>query len=300
MKKLFLALASTLALGGFATPVLADQILPVQSFAGTTPGISLVGQGDWLRRGTTDTPAINVVSGSLTYAPGGIPASSGNSVSLTTTALAASGEDVRIVFPTDPLVYDTTPGDGRTYYYSYILQWDGTAPGSNSTYLSGFIGSDGGSSTLFRGLVRVIGDGVDLRLGTQLGATTADNDIVPVAATLPANTPVFVVIKVTEIAGARNDISQLFYFNGVPVPDTEPATADATSQYNISGTGEQDIAALTAGLGGLQQFSLRQFRPGTGTYPGNFLVDEVRIGTTWAAVTSDDTPSFVSDWSMYN
>ena len=290
MKRYALALAVVLTVASFGTAP-ANKIIDDQNFD-FTAAQSLVGQGDWLQHRTETDPLIQVVPGALTFGGTGIPATSGNSVQLITNGLAASGQAARIVFPGS---FDPTPADGRSYYYSLLLEWDGTAPGDASTYLGGFIGSSSDTSTVIRGLIRVIGDGADVRLGVQLGPTLAEHDTIDVGSNLPVNQPVFVVLKVTEVAGVRNDVAEIFYFPSGAVPASEPA-ATATSQYNGSGSANQDISE-TAGAGGLQQFVFRQFRPGSGNYPGNFKVDALRIGTTWEAVTTASSNS--NDWTLY-
>lgn len=262
----------------------ASQFFPVQSFD-FTAGQSLVGQGSWVARGTNTTPPLNVVSGSLSYAPGGIPASTGNSVSV----LAQTGEEAVMFFPA------ITPADNKTYYWSAIVQWDGTTSGSTSSYFASLFASSSTTSTFFRGILRAGGDGLgNVYLGTQLYSST-ENPTQFASTVIPANTPVFVVIKVTEVPGTRNDTSELFLFTNTAVPATEPGTASATSIYD-AGTGSGDIAVSNSGAG-IQGFVIRQFQ--NIAWPGPWRIDEVRAGSTWESVVSDP-PASVSSWSLYN
>ncbi|MBX3730371.1 MAG: hypothetical protein KF858_14420 [Candidatus Sumerlaeia bacterium] len=270
------------------TDAAANQFFPVQSFD-FTAGQTVVGQGDWLRRATTETPALEVVSGSLSYAPGGIPASNGNSLRIQ----ALDGEDARLPFPGGVI----TPADNNTYYWSAILEWDGTNAGNTSSYFAAFLGTPATGSTTFRGILRGGGDGVgNVYLGTQLFSNTSgDNPTVFASNPIPASTPVFLVIKVTEVPGERNDTSALYLFTTQAVPATEPGSPTVVSEY-VTGTNTGDIQGITTTGGGIQAFSVRQFQ--NINWPGAWRIDEIRAGSTWESVVSD--PSNVSSWSLYN
>ena len=113
---------------------------------------------------------------------------------------------------------------------------------------------------------------------------------------LTANQPVFVVVKVTEVPGVRNDTTELFLFTTEAVPATEPGSADAVSEYTVGGSVSGDIAVSNSG-NGIVAFALRQFQ--NINWPGNLRVDELRLGTTWESVISDPATS-VGEWTFYH
>lgn len=250
---------------------------------------SLVGQGDWIARGTATSPPLNVVAGALQYAPGGLEASTGNSVQM----FNQTGESARLLWP------EITPQDGNTYYWSALVEWDGNEVPDGSSYLGGFLVSDGANTTFFRGILRAEGDDGEVRLGVAL---SANNESIPGYAPTPlvANQPAFVVIKITEVPGVRNDEVDMFVFVNDPVTETEPATPDAVHTYDPGESSDMDIAVSNSGFG-ITAISLRQWQTG---WPGNWRVDMVRAGSTWESVVPYEEPappptSAVHQWSLY-
>jgi hypothetical protein len=160
--------------------------------------------------------------------------------------------------------------------------------GTGSSYIAAFLASNSSTTTFFRGLLRATVDSGQVLLGTQLAASSqCPISYAPTAIT--ANTPVFVVIKVTEVAGARNDTSELFLFTGGAVPATEPGSSSSLASYIISPTSDLDIATTNSGAG-LQGFVLRQFIANPGNpHPGPWTIDELRGGSIWADVISGTT-----------
>lgn len=295
MKKHFAAFVAAILLLG-AVPALAPAqiawatdltLVPKQNFdAPIVPG-GLVDQGGWNITGTSTTNPVQVVSGNLTYADGGLPASAGNSV-----AMVDAGQDVGIPFTSNDTPTTVTPGDGNTYYYSLLFRHDGSDIGSTAgDYIAHFTAGIAGGGTAFRGRLFLADNGSGQMVpGIRYGSAST---IVYGTNTIPANTTVFLVVKLTEVAGTDNDTAEVFLIASGPVPATEPGTADAISVGN--GGSDQDIAIIVNG--GLGRFGLRQ---GTAaSAPSGITVDEIRVGTSWAAVTTDPTSS-VGDWHLMN
>lgn len=290
-KKILVGLASAaLVLGaGLTRDAQAFHIIPTQYFEDFNTNESLIGQGLWLERGSIASPDLLVVDGSLTYAAGGLPPAKGNSILLT----GQTGKDARIPFDfDDPAVASAlTPADGNTYYLSMIVMWDGTTAVDGESYISAFLATDSEGSTTGRGVLNIRGESGEVQLGVRLGTVSVTPPLFDISNPLVANEPVFAVVKVTEIPGARNDTAELFLFKNTAVPATEPATANVISENDPNFTGTSpDVQAGN----GMRQITVRQF---SGDYPGNILIDQIRVGTTWGSIITD--PASVSDWTLF-
>jgi hypothetical protein len=216
--------------------------------------------GGWVGSNAT-VPSPTVVSGSLTYP--GLATSTGNSVQLT----KANGTADRVSTGT------ITSG---TIFYSFIIQLssvDDTAAGISGTGGAFFAGFDDHSSgTTFStpaGLFvrRDAGDTTKINLGIS---TTGSANKSFSGAFAPTDT-LFVVGSFTFGAPATLDV----YANGSPA-----IPSDAPVSHTLTTTGSD---ATTASI---LSFFLRQ---NTGE-PSTIVVDELRIGTTWADVAPVPEP----------
>lgn len=230
-----------------------------EPFNYTAPS-NLNGQGGWANiSGTLDQ--VDVGSGNLTFA--GLPASTGNRVNLTD----AESEDVSRDFT--PV---TDGGSGFTVYTSALVNFTAlpasggayflhlTEPASTSAFFCRLFARDSSGSIEF-GIRGSSSDGPAYGGGTHA-----------------LNTTVFIVTKYESITGAGNDVVSIWVN---PTPGASEPAAAATSTPSAEPS--------AAGLGRL---SLRQ-AAGIGT----LVIDEIRVGTTWADVTPDN--SSVPDWSLY-
>lgn len=285
MKKV-LALTGLVALvAGMAT---ATQPIPNETFNAYTVG-PISGQGDWAFSGT-DVPAtpVNLVAGSLTYTTYATSAA-GNSV-----FMGDTGQDVGRSFAAV-----IPAADGNTYYYSLLVRHDGTDVGTTAgDYIAHFTGGIAASGANFRGRLFLAQDTVtatSARIGLRYGSA----DTINYGTTaIPANTTALIVVKVTEVAGpatptgtAGNDTAAAFIFlDPNPVPASEP-TAEVTAA-TAAGNSNQDIADSGNQIG---RVGLRQGNAAAG---GKYTIDNLRVGTTWAEVTSA-LGSNVSDWTAF-
>lgn len=281
--KLFILCSAIAAVAASAS---AAPIFPIQDFATITNG-ELNGQGGWAFSGTNSTPVINVSSTSLFTYPA-IPVT-GKKVDMGDT-----GQDVGI-----SLGAALTPANGNTYYYSLIIQHDGTDVGTvTGDYIAHFTGDVVTTSGAFRGRLFVAQGGTanTIRFGIRWGS----NDTVQYTTdSIPANQPAFVVVKITEVASAivptaaaGNDTASLFVFSGpVPVPSVEPAPV-ATASNGIATNVSQDIVDTGNSIG---RFGLRQGNAAAGA---KVSVAQIRTGTTWADVVP--AAANVGQWSMYH
>ncbi len=105
--------------------------------------------------------------------------------------------------------------------------------------------------------------------GFQLGFTRTTTAPTYGTTIYPFGTPIFIVVKHTFVTGTTNDIASMYiYSSGLP-PNTEP-----TPDFNITtetGTDPTEVSKV-------------MIRQGTATPTGQ--VDYIRVGTTWADVTS--------------
>ncbi|MCC5877609.1 MAG: hypothetical protein JJU11_15420 [Candidatus Sumerlaeia bacterium] len=305
MRKTFIAGISAVALTmsmGFSNEAKGLQIIPTQDFDGFTVNESLIGQGLWLERGENVTgPELLVGPGPLVYAAGGLPTAEGNHIILT----GENGEDARIPFDfDDPEIADAlTPADNNTYYWSAVISYDGTNYADGESYVGAFLATDLPGSTTGRGVMNIRGEMGEVQLGVRLGTVSVTPPIFDINNPLTPNEPVFAVIKVTEVPGERNDTAELFLFQNTAVPETEPATANAISENDTNFTGvSPDVQAGN----GMRQITFRQF---SAPFPGNILVDQIRVGTTWESIISDPEdedpgdpgdPTSVDNWLMFH
>lgn len=225
---------------------------------------------------------IQVTAGSLTYAA--YPSSGiGNKIDIV--ASTASSEDAYRDFP---------PQSSGTVYAAFMVRVADTTllPLNSSTtgeYFAGLIASNSTSN---------FADRVTIRQGTvantyQLGfrATgNAGNTQVFSTTDLPVATTALVVISYQIVAGAANDVTNIWI--NPAIGGSEPAA-----------TLSQVSAADSTDIG---RFFVRQ-GSGSGVSTPNASIDGIRVGTSWASVTTPATVPAVSldfngdgktDWSL--
>lgn len=259
MKKIFTIL-SLVAIGAFAN---AQLIYEPFSFTG-----SLAPSNGWATHSGTTPGQVTTMAGSLSYT--GLATSTGNSATISST----STEDINKSF---------TAQTSGVVYYSLLISAQNTtaltantATGDYSVHLGTYSTGTNPALSLFQARIYakkgVATDTVNFGILNNSGGTAA-----PTYSTTDyaINTPVFLVVKYTL---ATNTASM--YINPVPGA-AEPATATIT---NATGTN----AAPT-------QIDYLCIREGSST--GNFQLDEMRVGTTFAQVTPAAGSLAVSDFN---
>jgi hypothetical protein len=248
--KTFLRLFVLATLLALLVPAAWAQVtLPHYESFNFTAGSTLGGQGNWVNNNTGDS--ILVTAGSLTYT--GFPASAGNRVKFDGTGV-------------DPTKEFTLTSAG-TVYYSYLLRI--TAIGGMGTdtagYCSGFYQSP--TSTTSGALVwhRRNGTGFDIGLSTRL---TSDKSF---ASGKSLNTTYLIVAAYKFITGTTNDSTYL-WIN--PDASTFGKTEPAPTLTAVNNTTD---------MTGVARFFLRQDLANTTPF---IELDELRLGTSWADVTS--------------
>lgn len=120
--------------------------------------------------------------------------------------------------------------------------------------------------------IKSSGTGYVIGLGKSAGTVSYD------ATVRPFNTSILVVVKYTFNTGSTtDDVLSLFI---------EPALGAAEPTPNVA-----NIGAGTADGGTINRIALRQ---GSATAASAQIVDAIRVGTTWAAVTPVSTPTTTS------
>lgn len=238
----------------------AQQSLPFYDGFNYTTGSALVGQGPWTSGGSTE---IKVNAANLTYS--GLSSSTGEDVTLVPNS--SSGRTV---------MNFASPGAtaGTTVYASFLVKVN-ALPNSGNKQLFGYIYSSAGSSSTPDLGVFVVNSGGTAEIGigahnSTLSGTTGYTDAQNVGSGAH-----FIVVRYTF--GSSSDSIDVWVdpsssnFGAGSAPSPDDATAPTES--HVSG-GEQYFDWST---------------PSSGV--GNFEVDELRIGTTWAQVTpSGSTP----------
>lgn len=256
MKRILLVLIVFIGFQGFSQ---AFEPFNFPGTANTNGWVTQSGTAGELIAITTPSTSGN----SLSYA--GLQASVGNRINLTSTG----SEDINKVFaPT-----------GTTAYMSFLLKVQNTTGLITAgAYFTGFGGTSGATVTIY--FPRVC-----IKSGTtpgtfQVGILNTSGGVGAVATYISTEftpgTTLFIVAKVSSPAVAGVITSSLWVN---PVPGGAETAAAIT---NAGGTS-------TWPANGVQSVFLRQ---AAGT--GNLEVDEIRAGTTWAAVTPAAAASCVS------
>ena len=193
--------------------------------------------------------SINIAAGNLTYA--GLVPSSGNSVSY-----GGAGKDYYRTF---------TSQTSGTVYCSFLLNVTSVG-GLNTTGGYTIALLDGTTSTFAAGLWIRLVSGSNFNIGINPRTTAANT--VWLGNTLTAGTTYLVVIANQIVSGLTNDVVKI-WLNPVSLAGAEPAA---------NGSATNALTDLTS----FQRVLLRQ--DAIGTTP-NLVIDEMRVGTTWASVT---------------
>lgn len=188
---------------------------------------------------------------SLSFA--GFLASSGNRIVVNQTQTADVGTD----FPAQ------VTQDNTSLYASFLVKYT-TQPSASGEYFSSFF--DQLNPMGLRGRIYGKASGANTQLGIRFSSKGTTNYA---SNLLPLNTTHLVVAKYTRVAGADNDKVALFVD---PVPGMAEPMPSATVTNNVAD--DPDVTDI-------QRFGLRQT-----TSIGILELDEFRVGTTWADVTS--------------
>ncbi|WP_175623176.1 T9SS type A sorting domain-containing protein [Chryseobacterium schmidteae] len=257
MKKIFTVLG-IVAVAAFAN---AQLVYEPFNFTG-----SVAGQNGWATHSGATPGQVTAATGNLTYT--GLATPSGNSTSVS----SSNTEDINKSF---------TPQSTGVVYYSVLVSAQNTTGITANTATGDYFLHFGTYSTgtnpalsLFQARIYVrkgtATDTVNFGILNNSGGTAAPSFV---STDFPINQTVFLVVKYDF---ATNTAS--LFVNAAP-GSTEPATASAT---NSTGT----TAAPTA----IDYFCIRQ-----GSSTGNFQIDEIRVGTTYAQVAPTSASLAVSD-----
>ena len=245
---------------------------PGQPLAGAGPGVG--GQTDaqgnsWYIAGPSSTTTV-IQSGNLSIS--GLPPSQGNSVLMT----PANNSAARFAFGASI--------NSGSLYYSFILKVPdiGTTLGSGGGFVAGFNNTGAASQTTSptvigaRTLLRSVGGGTGFNIGLSKSSSTV-TDFQWASPTFTTTDTIFIVGAYDiNVLGTQGDDSSRMWVN--------PNSSDF-------GAGVAPAATLTASTGNdmITSGSIQSFllygRPNT-LFPNQMVVDELRIGTSWADVTS--------------
>ncbi len=249
-------------------------------YASTGSQISTAGSPSWYQYATVTDPTI--AAGSLSY-PGLQTGPGSNSVLFTGTGTPYTGIAMRAL----DAVY--TINEITTLYYSLTFQvtsvtpadWGGSANWLTGSFMMGF--DQEASGALAQGdvaaplLVRT-GDPDNtsgsadnyqgFQLGTGVTAASATRAF-DATHTYEPGTTLFLVLSYTFVDGADNDVARLY----VNPPLGSPESSNSPV---VTVTGVADVINNQ-----IQSVLLRH----NSVEPGGTLIDDLRIGTTWADVT---------------
>jgi hypothetical protein len=159
--------------------------------------------------GPSRAPALiplTVGATSVTYGGTGLPASTGGSLFLND-----NGQDAALPFGAQ------TMADGESLYYSLTFVHDGTdIGGTGGNYFAMLTDGTDPLGFLFRARLFAADDGTGaMQLGIAYSSVSAQGVVSYVTGkNIAANTPAFVVVKLTRVAGTANDTASVFVFNG--------------------------------------------------------------------------------------
>ncbi|NVO03773.1 MAG: Ig-like domain-containing protein [Bacteroidetes bacterium] len=201
----------------------------------------------WTQVNTGDQ--IYVTPGSLSY--NGLAASTGQKISF-----SGTGRDFQKTF---------TSQSAGTVYYSFIMQVSSLGTlGATGGYFAGLAAN----GTTFGSTMWTRQSGTDFQIGIN-PRTTAANTQWSVA--YPINTPILVVASYEMVAGATNDVVNVWI-------NPAPATLGLASAPAPTFTATNALVDLAA----VDRFFIRQDNAINTPFIDQ---DEIRVGTTWADVT---------------
>ena len=248
-------------------PLVYEPLADATSSGGTayTPGANLTGQTNaqglpWYVAGSSDTGPQPVISAGSLSVPG-LALASGNSVTCGNTSPDGAA-------PRLGLGSTFTVG---TLYYSFAFRLTHLASlGTGAKLLAGFnnsTGSQSGQPTVYGAqfLVRLSGSGYNVGL-SKIASTVWDTVVHTVGATL------FVVGSYTLNTGTTSDDTSAMWIN----PPFTTFGAPAAPAPTLTSTAGNDISSQV-----IRSFLLRD----AGATEPVVMLDELRIGTSWASVT---------------
>ena len=220
----------------------------------STGGANVSG-GNWITNTGTGS-FIQVTAGSLSYT--GYPSSGiGNKIDIV--SVATSAEDTFRNFPTQ------TAGTTYAAFMVNVANTTGLAANSSTTgdYFAGFISST--STTAFVNRVTIRAGSVAGTYQLGLRATGNAGNVQAFSLTdLPVGTTALVVISYQIVAGATNDVCNMWVNPVITGPEPAPTLTQVSASDN------NDVG----------RFFVRQGNAGT----PNASLDGVRVGTSWASL----------------
>ncbi len=263
----------------FALPILTSFAVLATSQAASLltdhfdyPTGDTLGANNWDLIPSSGGVATNVVAQNLSYT--GFADSSGNAVQL-----RPNGQDWYRTYTTQS--YDSSSNE--SLYYSFLLRVDDlgdlNATGDFFGTLAGPTGTSGGAAI---GL-RLSGSGFNIGIAKR-DTTTVEYD----STVFSVGSTILVVGSYNLVSGAvNNDTASLWINPGSLGSGSAPSASLTTSNSGVN----NDI----------QSFSSFLWKPqggnGSTQIPGSLIVDEVRIGNSWADVTPAAVPE-PSTWAM--
>ncbi len=242
----------TLCLCAFFLYHLAPAQTPVLVEDFNYPQGALLTDNGWAAHSAGGTNAITAVSPGLTLT--GYPGSGvGNTANMTT-----SGEDDNRTFAIQ---------SSGSVYAAFMVRVSEAAVDPIGGYFF-HLGPDP-IGTTFRGRVFIKKDASNNIAFGISKAATADPNVAFTGFTFSLNTTYLVIVKYTIVDGASNDTVDLF------VSPTVPATEPAPTVSALDNLTQSDISPGSVAL-----------RQGTASTHPTVQVDGIRVGTSWASVTT--------------
>jgi hypothetical protein len=240
----------------------ADDLLFSDGF-NYTVGSNLGGNDSW--GAVTANTGLSIGSGNLTY-DSLVDLGAGDLVLTSGLASATIATNY----------FTTSPPTSGSIYYSFLIV--GTRIPSGNTYFTAlnYNAAPNGGTDLLSGYTGVQGTGykIGIRRDNATSGIVAATNSLGATISLALNTTNLIVLKYTFVDGATNDLGSIFVN---PTPGLSEPSANATSGLN--GTD------ATSGL------NVVGFKAQTAVSQGDFIIDDVRIGTTWESVTPIPEPS---------
>lgn len=277
MRQLIFAIAMSFCLVGGASAAVFYE--PFNYNPGNLRGnINSGSNTTWYSSATSGTDdQVQVINGSMSYS--GLPASVGNS-----TSYGGDGRTDRIAFPSS---YNSA--NSTTVYYSLLLKVTdltgtlaagATIAGFNNTPQTAANDGTAGQPTTISGrlLIKAI-DANTFQIGASKGSgNTGEFAFSPIGSPYNINDTIYVVGRYTYNTGTTTDDSFAIFVN--------PPSASLGDDSQIPSTPTANGTAGTDG-GTIATFILRQ---NTGIVPAGIQIDELRVDTSWARVTSNLVP----------
>jgi hypothetical protein len=291
LKKMLLAGVAVGVLGGQASAALLYE--PFNHQVGQNlPGLSAQTGQTWAALGTTGANGTDnhvITSGSLSVPAGMVPVSGNHA----TGGGFGQGSRIRISGTSDATAdaYQT----GSDLYYSYSFRINDIGPltsGAGGAFLGGFnnlVGTQTGDPSVMAAPLILQRDGTNnaYRVGTR----RAGNNVVYHSQTFTTDDTVFLVFRYQIVEGATNDVVQMWVNPTTNLGGPAAPTPSLSSLTNTTlGTGTDLAATGSDTQPTIRSVFFRQVSTASHVIPNAYAVDELRVGTTWAAVTPVPEP----------